>query len=91
MLFKCNRNYNNLLHMFVNDIAQRNMINSAVGGRDNSRTTYSSNQSSSRDVKELTVAEMLLSQKEMMKYSIQYLEKQRRRLKKKTRSQKVLR
>ena len=46
--------------MFVNDIAQRNMINSAVGGRDNSRTTYSSIQSSSRDVKELTVAEMLL-------------------------------
>lgn len=60
MLFKCNRNYNNLLHMFVNDIAQRNMINSAVGGRDNNRTTYSSNQSSSREVKELTVAEMLL-------------------------------
>jgi len=56
----CNRNYNNLLEMFVNESAQRNMINTAIGGRDKGSDTYQSNQSSSRNVKELSVDEMLL-------------------------------
>ena len=60
LLFRSNRNYNNLLQMFVNEIAQRQLINKAVGGRDNSSTTSSNNQSSSRDVKETSINEMLL-------------------------------
>ena len=59
LVFKLNRNYNNLLQMFVNDIAQRNMINRAVGGKDYGSIECESDQSNSRGSKDQAINDML--------------------------------
>jgi len=58
LLQKLNKNYNNLLQMFVNDIAQRNMINKAMD-RDYGDTDRLSSSSNSKQTKQSTIADLL--------------------------------
>jgi len=58
LLQKLNKNYNNLLQMFINKIAQRNMINKAVK-RDYGDTKRFCSSSSSKSMKQPTIADML--------------------------------
>jgi len=58
LLQKLNKNYNNLLQMFVNEIAQRNMINKAMD-RDYGETERLRSSSNLKQTKQSTIADML--------------------------------